>query len=491
VYKTAAHKAAREADLNTQQQDDLDTYRLIITRRDGSELLCLRDGPYHSLPSVDIPRWERVAEPIRSALNNYLDLDAYSLLTCPSEPPTSKTSRTFFQTMESVHPNGLLPPTACWAPFSSLTIASFRDAVDSRRICNALRILFHHDESLSEGPFAKPGWLREMCTWIAQQIEPLKIRLTGNFRQLNASSSFSLIRFETTGPAVWSKAVGKPNTYEFNIVSILATLFPAYLPPIIAVRPEWNAWLATEVEGTSPDADSTFSTWRTISTCLAELQIASLQEVPRLISAGCRDIRVTSLLNSTDDFFAIMDKLMKQQIKTPPLTLTSEEILDLNKRIKAILSTLAASEIPDTLNHLDFNPGNIFVSGERCTFIDWAEVAIGHPFLTFQFLLEHLTRLCPDYADRREELVSAYASQWRRIAPPSAVSHSLALAPLTAFFANAICTSTWREPNAFADPRAAGYFRSLVRRMKREADALDRSIGISLRPIGSSYLTRC
>jgi hypothetical protein len=459
--------------LSAQQQDDLDTYRLIITRRAGSELLCLPDGPYHSLPSVNIPRWERVAEPIRNALKTHLHLDAYSFFTCPSEPPTSNTTRTFFQAMECVHPNGLLAPTTCWAPFSSLTIASFRDAEDSRKICNALRTLSHHDESLSEGPFAKPGWLREMCRWIAQQIEPLKIRLTGNFRQLNASSSFSLIRFETTGPAVWFKAVGKPNSHEFNIVSILATLFPTYLPPIIAVRPEWNGWLATEVKGTSPDADSDFSTWRTISVRLAELQIASLHEVPRLISAGCRDIRVSSLLDFTDEFFAIMDKLMKQQIKTPPSILTSEELINLNKQIKEILSLLGASGIPDALNHLDFNPGNIFVAGDCCTFIDWAEAAIGHPFLTFQYLFEHLTRLRPDYADRREALVSAYAPQWQRYAPPSAISHSLALAPLIAVFAYAVSTSTWREPETFASPRAAGYFRSLVRRMKREADALE------------------
>jgi hypothetical protein len=311
-----------------------------------------------------------------------------------------------------------------------------------------------------------------MCTWIAQQIEPLKIKLTGNFRQLNASPCFSLMRFETTGPAVWLKAVGKPNFHEFNIVSILATLFPTYLPPIIAVRPQWNAWLATEVEGTSPDADSDFSTWKTISARLAELQIASVREVPRLIFAGCRDIRASSLLNQADEFFGIMDKLMKRQVKAPPSILTSGELFDLKKRIKEILAPLAASGIPDTLNHLDFNPGNIFVSGERCTFIDWAEAAIGHPFLTFQYLLEHLTRLRPEYADRREELVSAFASQWQRFAPSSGVSNSLASAPLIAVFAYAVSTGTWRQPDTFASPSVAGYFRSLVRRMKREADAL-------------------
>jgi hypothetical protein len=424
------------------------------------------------LPSVDIPLWERVAEPIRNILKTHLNLDAYSLFTCPREPQTGKTPRTLFQVMECVHPDGPLPPTASWAPFCSLTIASFRDPEHSRRICNALRSLSHHDESRIEGPFAKPGWLREMCTWIAQQIEPMKIRLTGNFRQLNASSSFSLMRFETTGPAVWLKAVGKPNTHEFNIVSILAALFPEYLPSIVAVRPQWNAWLTTEAEGNSPDADSNLSVWRTIAARLAELQIASLHEASRLMAAGCRDVRVSSLLNCADEFFAIMAELMKQQTKTAPALLTSTQLLCLKEQIKESLCLLAATGIQDALNHLDFNPGNIFVSGDRCTFIDWAEAAVGHPSLTFEYLLEHLTRLRPDHADRREELVSTYVSQWKPFAPPSVLSRALALAPLIAVFAYAVSSGTWRGAETFTSPRVAGYFRSLVRRMKREADVL-------------------
>jgi len=228
-----------------------------------------------------------------------------------------------------------------------------------------------------------------------------------------------------------------------------------------------------EAEGASPDGDSNFSMWKTISARLGELQIASIHETPRLMAAGCRDVSVSSLLNCADEFFGIMAELMKQQTKTPPSILTSTELFRLNERIKEFLSLLAASGIPDALNHLDFNPGNIFVSGDRCTFIDWAEAAIGHPFLTFQYMVEHLARLRPDDANRHEELASAYASQWQRFAPPSAISHSLALTPLIAVFAYAVSTGTWREPETFASPRAASYFRSLVRRMKREADAFE------------------
>jgi len=61
------------------------------------------------------------------------------------------------------------------------------------------------------GPFGKAGWLRELFQWAEEQGDPLGIRLTGNFRQLNASPTFSLIRWKPTAIALWFKATGKPN----------------------------------------------------------------------------------------------------------------------------------------------------------------------------------------------------------------------------------------------------------------------------------------
>ena len=112
------------------------------------------------------------------------------------------------------------------------------------------------------------------------------------------------------------------------------------------------------------------------------------------------------------------------------------------------------------------------LSLERSSQLNDAYRTLREPIARVEYLLEHLTRLRPDHADRREELVSAYASQWQRLARPSAVSDSLALAPLIAVFAYAVSAGTWREPETFASPRVAGCFRSLIRRMKREADAL-------------------
>lgn len=470
---TAVGQNTRKVTVNAPQDIDRDTYTLLITCRMGSEVLCLTDGPYYSLPVIDIPRWQRIAEQINNAVNGLWNLDAYSLCTLLPDSTTDACSSRQFQVMECLRPDRALPTSARWVPVSALVPASFRDSEHSAGLTAAIGSIATYAANSNLGPFARPGWLRDLFRWIQDQLGPMNFRLTGPFRQLTASPTFSLIRFETNGPALWFKAVGETNVREFRIVTVLTPLFPVFLPRIIATRPEWSAWLTMEADGKSPDADSDFAVWKAVSTSLAALQVASLQQTDRLLSVGCRDLTVNALLSSVDEFFATMQELMRRQAKTPPPILTSAELFALADRVKQVLSGLAASGIPVALNHLDFNPGNVLVHNQHCIFIDWAEAAIGHPFFTFEYLLEYFTRLCPERRARRADLISTYMEQWASYVSLSAASHCLSLTPLAAIFAHATSNKIWRDPARLSNPHTEGYFRSLTRRMKREADALE------------------
>ena len=374
--------------------------------------------------------------------------------------------------MESMSSSGSLPPEACWVALSALTDTSFHDPVQYRQVISALQNIDAACVRRHPAPFQRLGWLAELSLWIEQQIAPLGIRLTGRFRQLTASPSFSLVRFETTGPAVWFKAVGQPNVREFHIILSLTQLFPAFLPVVIASRPEWNAWLAIEARGTSPDALSEFAVWKSITVNLAQLQVASVGEFKRLLDTGLCNIGPEALLSRVDEFFAVMAELMRQQIIDSPRRLTVGEIYVLKDQVRETLTTLANRRLPVALNHLDFNPGNILVDDHHCTFVDWAEAAIGHPFFTFEYLLEHFNRLYPQSLSHQAELTAEYARVWGRYAPQVDISHSLSLAPLAAVFAYATSSGIWHQAAHLSTPQTAGYLRSLTRRMKREADAL-------------------
>ena len=225
-------------------------------------------------------------------------------------------------------------------------------------------------------------------------------------------------------------------------------------------------------KGTPPNSNSDFGVWMEVVSRLAELQIASIAYNEALLTVGSRDIRSQSLLGSLHEFLCVMRDLMTQQRRTPPPILGPDEVLALAHPLKQALSILSEGFVPDALNHLDLNPANILVSDDPCVFLDWAEAAVGPPFLTFEYLMEHFRRSCPTSVHRSAELSQHYANHWKPYAADSILWRYLTVSPLVAVFANAVGNDTWRNPARLAKPQTAGYFRALTRRMAREAHIL-------------------
>jgi Phosphotransferase enzyme family len=308
--------------------------------------------------------------------------------------------------------------------------------------------------------------------WIDSVIEPIGFHLTGEFRQLNASPTFSLVRFETDGPALWFKAVGAPNLREFAITCTLTQLFPDCLPPMLAVRPEWNGWLSWDVRGELLSEVEEQAHWERAAAALARLQIESIDRGSQMLGAGAHDLGPTALSNLIQPFLSSVAQLMERQTKVPPAVLDRNDLLALADSLQSALEAMEATGVPDTLGHLDLNPGNIIVSKDRCTFLDWAEAYVGNPLFSLEYLVQHAGRAFREGSDLRTRLTAAYCGQWEGLVSHVAIGEALALAPLVAIFAYAAGNDLWKQPTELQDPARAGYLRSLTRRMHGEAKQL-------------------
>lgn len=164
---------------------------------------------------------------------------------------------------------------------------------------------------------------------------------------------------------------------------------------------------------------------------------------------------------------------MKRQTKATQQVLTEEELHVLQVRIEDCLDRLINLRIPDALGHLDPNPGNIILSTEGCTFLDWAEAYVGNPFFTFQYLLEHLRRRTHKDPSAESRLSNTYIQEWQSVLSSSVINECLQLTSLIAVFAFAVGTKTWKDPETLKNSTRAGFVRSLVRRMFREANELN------------------
>ncbi len=448
-----------------------DLYRVLLLSplsKSGDKLLVAAKRPPLTLPCVEIPKWERVAENMNAAVRKRYGMSAICLFTPDVSDNTTDIDCPLYQVMVAREDNCAPPEEMYWLPIGSFSDQSFADPQDFSAIKNALRQTSEPQNERAERPFAKLGWLEELLCWIQHQIDPHGLRLNGELRQLNASPTFALLRLETNGPALWFKAVGKPNLREFSISIVLAKLFPGFVPTIIATHPVWNGWLATESPGSTLEEVWDACVWERTAQTLAELQIASINKTHDLLDAGCKDLTISFLVSVVDPFFEVMPVLMERQQKASPQPLDREYLQTLAQQIKEVLSEWADLDIPDTLGHLDFNPGNIVCSADQCVFLDWAEAFVGPPFLTLEYSRVHLTK--QDHGDLTLDsaVKFAYARKWASELAADVVEKAQVLAPILAVFAYAAAQEQWRDGAARFDPSSAAYLRALTRRMQKE-----------------------
>ncbi|MGE5111377.1 MAG: hypothetical protein ACM3JB_11005 [Acidobacteriaceae bacterium] len=445
------------------KQNGRETYRVIVLSRDGTKVLLVPNGVRHTLPSVGIPRWERVAEKLTAAIRSDWGEEVVCLFETETAPPTDGVR---YQTAEHLRTRSNPAMATRWVPVSALCQESLTDARDYSALEQAIQVC-----DVENGPFSRLGWFSELRTWIESVVEPMGLHVSGEFRQLNASPSFSLVRFETDGPALWFKAVGKPNLREFPVTLTLTGLFPKYLPQIFAVQAECNGWLTPEIEGTSLSETQGITSWEAAAVALAKLQIESINASAPILKSGAHNLQTPAISKQVDPFLDVMRRLMEQQTKATPRALSRKELALLGEHIRNALRLIKTSDIPDCLGSLDFNPGNIIASQNGCKFLDWAEAYVGHPFLTFAYLQEHFRRAVAGNGNLERQLTTSYTAPWKQLFSPDAIAESITAAPLLAVFAYASGCGLCSEER-LRDPENAAYLRGLTRRMNREANEM-------------------
>lgn len=450
-----------------------ESFRLIVSKEHST--LVLIDGSQGSrrLPSLEIPKWTRVAESLTCEFKEKWGVDAFCLFDIESPSRDSTGDAVAYQILEVPEDAGPFPDELSWEDATALQRDSRVDPQDREAISSFLREAADYNSGLKPGPFARSGCLQELLSWAVPCCSEVGLQLTGRFRQLNASPSFSLLRLESTESAAWFKAVGEPNTREFKITEALARCVPNHIPAVIATRPDLNGWLMEEVDGPCLGEAPDWSSWQRTAVALAEIQIASAASLPVLLQAGCRNLRLPKIARCIDPFIEVIGGLMRKQPHTPPPQLSPAQLRTLASRLRAACNQLEALRVPDTLGHSDFNPGNVLVGAKKIVFIDWAEAYVGNPLFTLEYLFAHLRRGGSNFGGWESLLRSSYEQRWQEANKLRDFSEAFSLTPLLAVFAYALAGDAWRDANQLAHPAVAKYMRSLARRMYRESEELN------------------
>jgi Phosphotransferase enzyme family len=450
-------------------QAEMEVWRVILLRRNASELLVFHSEFGSCLPCVELPPHTRVAEVLNARIKALWDLDVYSLypLRATTVQPAIR-----YHVVEVLHHDSVAPPMARWISIHASTEACFIEPADYTAIQAWTENLTRAEANGRRSPFEKPGWFLVLRDFVQNAIRPIPLILKEDFRQFNAGSAFSLIRFETNGDAVWFKAVGEPNEREFPLTVVLSSTLPSYTPHVLATHPLWNAWITLEVPGLRLSQTKDLRVWTAAARDLAQMQIAAIEVKAVIVRCAPRDLRIGNLLAEVQPFFARLSDVMGRQTKSFPARLSLRELVQLEVDTREALLELERENIPDSLGHLDLNPENIIASSDGTVFLDWAEGSLGHPFFSFVYLLEHFCKTSGSARELQKHLIRAYAGTWESTPFVTNADRALSLAAFAAVFAHAVSTDFWRQEEMLREPRTAGYYRSLARLMKSYRDRI-------------------
>lgn len=452
-----------------------DTKRVVLVCPSGGEFLLERRPEGVCVPEMSMPAGQRISAHLNTVAESRWNLRVVSIGEVEPKKFAAPDGTPKYEILEVLERPVCLPTELAILCPSALAIAPLVRSEDRA----VLERISEHPESLplcgKAGPFSHLGWFEDAKDWVAKTLPRYEQRPTGRFRQLTAGASFSLVRFETEGDAVWFKAVGERNIREYAVTSELAAAAPRFIPEILAYRPEWNAWLSREAAGPSLAQSEDVQNWQAAARQFAELQIALLPRTERLLSAGAQDVRIPFLRSQVTHFFESLDHLMCRQTKAQPAPLTSAEIRTMQQSLPSLLARWEELGILDTLVHLDLNPENVLVSDDHCTFLDWAEAAVGPPFLALQYLLEHVCQVFSRPGDVRPAILAAYANPWKAHVPKAKLNAAIRLLPAVAVYAYTAAAIAGRDLSFLVQPKVAASFRSMGRRLHYELKGMGQS----------------
>lgn len=424
---------------------------------------------YRRLPRVRVSKRRRQVEGIGDALRREFQLNAMVLTLFCSQDKASP-----FAIAEVIR-SGNTRTTHTLVLDSIDSIPDTELAVDERLI---LLSIISGDKS-DRRPFLYRGWLADAQEWIRECTRDRSIRLTGEFRQYNASDTFALLRFHATdGTSYWLKAAGELNKHEYTLTVELSRLFAPYLPALLGVHDNWNAWI-TEDAGEPLSSVYNLEHLRFAVGALADLQIRSLQHVDRLRAHGCMDRRLTRLRLCLPAIFSFLEDAMRTQSSTKVGPLTSKRLREICAVVDQACEEMLELDIPDCLVNGDINLNNILVSDFLIRFIDWAEGGIGNPFLTLQQVIQHVVRE-GEHIDWSQHLLAAYKNKWLAVLEGPQIDAAFALMPLLTMTDYLCGRGDWLRSSRGTEPWFQSFARTMGRYMDRAATDLVSAGGVSL-----------
>ena len=297
--------------------------------------------------------------------------------------------------------------------------------------------------------WAQPDWLRSARTWIEQHA-----RVSGEIEQVHLRPWSTVLQVPTSDGDLFFKASWPDSDFEPALTALLAAGWPERTAEPVAIEPG-RGWMLTRDAGTRLRehirSAADLRHWETLLPAYADLQIALAPRVEQLLALGVPDMRLPTIPALLEE---LLDDSEALSLDLPD-GLTSDELRRMREslpELRALCVELAAYGIPETLQHDDFNDGNVFVRRGTHVFFDWGDACVSHPFHTLVVTLRSVAMRL-DLEPGGTELLrlrDAYLEPFGVFAGPDALRDAFELAYRVGTIGRALA---WHRYVKGSDPR--------------------------------------
>lgn len=232
-------------------------------------------------------------------------------------------------------------------------------------------------------PWLHRGWYREAESWMSNQLLKHGIQTTGSVQQFKAGwPSACLLNVATLQGDVFFKATYDKAPGEARLTQMLAEHWPDLVVKPLAVAQGRN-WMLSRDFKMKGDNRPPVDSYTEFAQSMGKFQVEAMDRLDDWREMGCAVMDHGYLINDDGRLEQLLGQV-EPQLREDPMPFGPQELGHLRDAIAAAgdaSRALSDFEIPDSLTHLDFRPDNFFLEDGKCRVMDWADVAISHPFM--------------------------------------------------------------------------------------------------------------
>lgn len=226
---------------------------------------------------------------------------------------------------------------------------------------------------------------------------------------------WSQVYLITTDKGVlYLKCLAEPFIVELAVLEYLQVKYPQMVPNVLASNYEQRCLLMTDsgftLRSDLKDNYSAHYPLKALKMC-AKIQIGTHQELKKLIASGVPDWRLQSMPMIYDKVLSWENVLIKDGLTESDF----ERIQKLKPFFESICDELSQFNIPQTLEHCDFQDNNVLIKDQQVIINDWGDSIVSHPFFSLISFLHSAKRNHHISKDSNlyHALKMGYLNEWR------------------------------------------------------------------------------